>query len=215
VPGRGIRRRRPASRAAPSAIRVISQAAMPPVVTTWTVVAGTGATPVVPPCQPGGGTTAAKAAGTMGADTSRPQVTAVSRPASRHRRAPALRAAAGGWIFCPERCAAHRFLLSAPSWPGSPRPATWLPPCPATSAVTTRAGPQETHRIAPGACGHRRAADLGIGPLWDCRAAGPDRGLAEPLGIGRCCWRRAVSPRSLLTIRRQAAMPRGPSLAPK
>jgi len=37
-----------ASRAAPMAIRAICQPAMPPLLTTWTVAAGTGATGLVP-----------------------------------------------------------------------------------------------------------------------------------------------------------------------
>src|ERR1700727_3334051 len=81
-----------ASRAAPSAIKVICQPGMPPVVTTRTVVAGTRATRVDTYPAPGSGSILAKAAGTMATEASRPLVTAARMAAKRRRRAPAWRA---------------------------------------------------------------------------------------------------------------------------
>jgi len=79
------------TRAAPTAIRVICQPAMPPAVTTGTAGAGTGASGA----PPGGSRTssAAEAAGTR-ADASRAQMTAATAAASRRGRAAACRAKA-------------------------------------------------------------------------------------------------------------------------
>jgi hypothetical protein len=84
-----------ATRAVPSAIRVICQPAVPPAVTTRTVVAGTGAVGMVPPSPTGIGL--AKAAVAATADASRPQVTAVRTAASRASRVPVFRAAGCRW----------------------------------------------------------------------------------------------------------------------
>ena len=78
-----------ATRAALIAIRVIRQPAVPPTLTTRTVVAGSGVTRLVPlPPDPG---TTAKAAGTATTDASRLQMTAASAAAGRRRREPVLR----------------------------------------------------------------------------------------------------------------------------
>jgi hypothetical protein len=94
-----VARRRPASlrsrntaaaaaaRAAPAAIRATCQAAMPPVLITWTV-AGAGAMGRMPPSPYGTGLANAAVAAAA-AEASRPEMTAARTAASRPRRAPA------------------------------------------------------------------------------------------------------------------------------
>jgi hypothetical protein len=100
-----------AAKAAPSAIKVICQPAMPPVPITWTIGAGT--TEVIPSSSPTG-IGCAKAAGTTATDASRPEMAAARKAARRRRRAPALRTTVPGRR---ESCLVMILVLSARIWP--------------------------------------------------------------------------------------------------